>query len=1030
MKGLYLRNGTISDIYVEQSIGIGTDPDPDIALGIEVPNSDGRGLIINATASFNDYPIVQIKSTNPDAILIDAGNFQLKSSGELISTAVPTSSNSLVTVRALNDAIALAAIQSSTGSLTYLDSNNLVGIIPSSKLSGNYDINITGSSSSALKLINSRSISITGDASWSAIFDGSSNVTAELVLSDSGIMSGTYNSVTVDAKGRVTAGSNPSTLDGYGIIDATPLSHVGSNGVSHSVASTTLDGFMSSVDKVKLNSIEAYSNNYVHPNVNGTLHVPVTNNSSIGKFLKATSGTGDFGWYGIYTTDIENIGNSASLNVGTTTGTVAAGDDIRLTNAVLNSLTINGKALTSNIVLSASDIGALTLTDVCSSAIQLQTSRIFTWTGDINGSLSFNGLTDVNSIITLSNSGVAAGTYKSVTVDVKGRVTAGTNPTTLSGYGITDAAIKTHNHDTVYQPINSQLTAIANLSSTGYLKNNNGTWVIDNNVSTNQIITLSGDVSGSGASTISVLLNDSGVTSGTYNSVTVDAKGRVTAGTNPTTISGYGITDATPLSHVGSSGTAHAVATSSVSGFMSALDKVKIDGIESNANNYVHPIIDGFMHVPVTTTTHGLQFLQAGSTAGSFSWVQVSPQLNLIGDATGSTTFTNLTSNSLTLTLANSGVTAGTYKSVTVDAKGRVTSGTNPSTLAGYGITDAVLSSTTINGKALTSNISLTSTDVGALSSTANAVSASKLANAFTIQLTGDTTGSAITDGSSSAVVNTSISANTILSKLSTVDGSGSALDSDTVDGLHASQFVRSDVDSIINANLTITGNVTLSGGTSIIKSTVMQLSDPVITLGGVDPLTIDDGKDRGIDFNYYTSSAKLGFFGFSRSTNKFTVIPQSTVTGGVYSGTKGEVDAYIDYSNVINKPSTLAGYGITDAVSNSGTIAYAQGSSTSVLFSSSTTASNQVIDSVLISEYRTVKYITQLTSGSMYQYVEIVIIHDGTTPYISEIGSISTSGLVLATFDTLINAGNLQFVFTPVNATTTVKAIRTCIAI
>lgn len=37
-----------------------------------------------------------------------------------------------------------------------------------------------------------------------------------------------------------------------------------------------------------------------------------------------------------------------------------------------------------------------------------------------------------------------------------------------------------------------------------------------------------------------------------------------------------------------------------------------------------------------------------------------------------------------------SGVTAGTYKSVTVNALGHVTGGTNPTTLAGYGITDAV----------------------------------------------------------------------------------------------------------------------------------------------------------------------------------------------------------------------------------------------------------------------------------------------------------------------------------------------------
>jgi len=36
-------------------------------------------------------------------------------------------------------------------------------------------------------------------------------------------------------------------------------------------------------------------------------------------------------------------------------------------------------------------------------------------------------------------SGVSAGTYRSVTVDKRGRVTGGTNPTTLAGYGITDA---------------------------------------------------------------------------------------------------------------------------------------------------------------------------------------------------------------------------------------------------------------------------------------------------------------------------------------------------------------------------------------------------------------------------------------------------------------------------------------------------------------------------------------------------------------------------------------------------------------
>ena len=47
-----------------------------------------------------------------------------------------------------------------------------------------------------------------------------------------------------------------------------------------------------------------------------------------------------------------------------------------------------------------------------------------------------------DTVYTHPNSGVTAGTYKSVTVNAQGHVTAGSNPTTLSGYGITDAATK------------------------------------------------------------------------------------------------------------------------------------------------------------------------------------------------------------------------------------------------------------------------------------------------------------------------------------------------------------------------------------------------------------------------------------------------------------------------------------------------------------------------------------------------------------------------------------------------------------
>ena len=71
-----------------------------------------------------------------------------------------------------------------------------------------------------------------------------------------------------------------------------------------------------------------------------------------------------------------------------------------------------------------------------------------------------------------------------------------------------------------------------------------------------------------------------------------------------------------------------------------------------------------------------------------------------ISTGTGLTGGGNLSANR-TLSLATTGVKAGTYTKVTVDTYGRVTVGDNPTTLAGYGITDAVTLTTaqTISGR-------------------------------------------------------------------------------------------------------------------------------------------------------------------------------------------------------------------------------------------------------------------------------------------------------------------------------------------
>lgn len=76
-----------------------------------------------------------------------------------------------------------------------------------------------------------------------------------------------------------------------------------------------------------------------------------------------------------------------------------------------------------------------------------------------------------------------------------------------------------------------------------------------------------------------------------------------------------------PSAHVGAGGTAaHPDASTSTSGFMSAADKTKLNGVAANANNYVHPTGDGNLHVPATATGSLGKVLKAGSTAGSMTW--------------------------------------------------------------------------------------------------------------------------------------------------------------------------------------------------------------------------------------------------------------------------------------------------------------------------------------------------------------------------------------------------------------------------
>ena len=382
-------------------------------------------------------------------------------------------------------------------------------------------------------LTGNQTISVTGDAT------GSGATAIALTLANSGVAAGTYKSVTVDAKGRVTAGSNPNTLAGYGIIDGVKKNGDTMTGL------LTLSG--DPTDPYHAATKQYVDNAVTGLDFKGSVKVATTANITLSgtqtidgvaliagdRVLVKDQNTPSQNGIYVVSATAWNRSTDADLDAEVTTGFycfVEQGATNGTTGWVLST---SGPITVGTTGLSFTQFTGLG---------QVTAGNGLTQSGNQLDVVGTAGRIVVNANnIDLGTTGTA-GTYTKVTTDAYGRVSSGTNPTTLAGYGITDAATSTHNH-TVDGLSNVTITSKA---TNDLLKWNGTAWVnfAPTYISGNQTISVTGDATGSGATSIALTLANSGVVSGTYKSVTVDSKGRVTAGSNPTTLAGYGITDA------------------------------------------------------------------------------------------------------------------------------------------------------------------------------------------------------------------------------------------------------------------------------------------------------------------------------------------------------------------------------------------------------------------------------------------------------------------------------------------------------
>lgn len=386
------------------------------------------------------------------------------------------------------------------------------------------------------------------------------------------------------------------------------------------------------------------------------------------------------------------------------------------------------------------------------------------------------------------------------------------------------------------------------------------------------------------------------VTSSTYTSVTVDAKGRVTAGTNPGFLTSQSsdvktitVTDTDTGFTWTETGSASA---SSVGDTITFVSGGGMD-IDVDATNKAikftavatAPALDDLTDVVITTPATGATLIYDGS-----NWVD--GQLNL-GDSDAITGTLPIGNGGTGQTTANAALNALLPAQATHNGKALVTDGSNTSwvSLADNNTTYGISAETTTGGANLRLTGSDASTDDVKFASGGIAVVSRTDANTITITATeADTlssvTGRGATTATALTFTNATASTNTTSGALVVTGGVG----------------VGGNVN--VGGNISVTGNLTVNGTTTTVNSTTVTIDDPVFTLGGDTAPGSDDSKDRGIEFRWHNgSTAKLGFFGFDDSTGKFTFIPDATNTSEVFSGTKGELDASVDWSNVLNKP-------------------------------------------------------------------------------------------------------------------------------
>ncbi len=491
------------------------EPSTTVVWAVRYPKSGGGGAVTSVNGMVGDVVLTASNITGFAEVAISgqysdligappAYSLPIATSSVLGGVLVPASGNIIIDgsgnislnptlVTKINSALTTVTTQGGGTSMVY---NVTAPTLTLKTLAAGTNVTITDNGSGLLTIASTGggagTITLSGDAT------GASDPTGALPLTLNNVNAnpGTFKSVTVNAKGLVTAGTNPTTLAGFGITDALPLTGGSMTGNIVMTAGTTIKGVPDPVNPTDVANRE-YVDAQLAAAANGVSWRASVDAATIANITLSGTQTIDGVTLSVgkrvlvkdQTVTTDNGIYDVSAGAWTRSADSDTGAEIWKAAALVIGGTVNGLTQWANTNVVQPTIG----TDPITWGQLKAAGNVYT----AGAGLTLTGLQ-----FSITPTGIAAGTYAKVTVNALGMVTAGsalasTDVTTALGF-------------TPYNGTTNPNGFIGSLQATGDA-------------------TGTATVTGSSAS-LPLVLASTGVAVGTYSKVTVDAKGRVTAG--------------------------------------------------------------------------------------------------------------------------------------------------------------------------------------------------------------------------------------------------------------------------------------------------------------------------------------------------------------------------------------------------------------------------------------------------------------------------------------------------------------------